>query len=542
MGRLYRIISNVDNDDPEQAVDGWIFDGDRNIIYQYDYADRLSLDSNNVFMYVYLEAGATYYIDLAYEDLYYAGSFGFKIEYLGEEYNYFRAASPGAPFTYKLDDNGEMTSIIIPGGVEVVLNEDDAIFTLKSGSISAKTQGVRVEKGTFNCEGGTINATNYGVYTANATTANITGGYINSGFDTFNYTVYAPTGSNVTISGGYFNGSAPSGNGLTGGISGGYFARKATNTALLAPDCYYEDITGTTYLFMVVNPNAVPEDPEVPEDVKPVDSWNLVLDDDLTVNFYMNIDAADVTSAQVQVTVDDVPQTFDASGLAVTDDGKYIVSISVAAAQTMDEITVKLTGTSNECEATTYTIRQYADTVLADSSLSKYHALIKEMLNYGAAAQVYFDHNADNLANADINGVGVHEVPDASDNMFTMVNKVDGVVPYGASLVCKDKITVRFYFKVTGDINSFSFSINTEPCEAFKNGDYYCVDVADICPQDLDQQITITVADANGNSMYVSYSPMNYIVSMSANGSDNLKTLVKALYNYHLAAKQLRIS
>ena len=424
----------------------------------------------------------------------------------------------------------------------VVLNEDDAIFTLKSGSISTKTQGVRVEKGTFNCEGGTINATNYGIYTANATTANITGGYINSGFDTFNYTVYAPTGSNVTISGGYFNGSAPSGNGLTGGISGGYFARKATNTALLAPDCYYEDITGTTYLFMVVNPNAVPEDPEVPEDVKPVDSWNLVLDDDLTVNFYMNIDAADVTSAQVQVTVDDVPQTFDASGLAVTDDGKYIVSISVAAAQTMDEITVKLTGTSNECEATTYTIRQYADTVLADSSLSKYHALIKEMLNYGAAAQVYFDHNADNLANADINGVGVHEVPDASDNMFTMVNKVDGVVPYGASLVCKDKITVRFYFKVTGDINSFSFSINTEPCEAFKNGDYYCVDVADICPQDLDQQITITVADANGNSMYVSYSPMNYIVSMSANGSDNLKTLVKALYNYHLAAKQLRTS
>ena len=422
----------------------------------------------------------------------------------------------------------------------VVLNENDAIFTLKSGSISAKTQGVRVENGTFNCEGGTITATNYGVYTANATTANITGGYINSGFNSFNYTVYAPTGSNVTISGGYFNGSAPSGNGLTGGISGGYFARKSTNTALLAPDCYYEDIVGTTYLFMVVNPNAVPEEPEVPEDVKPVDSWNLVLDDDLTVNFYMNIDAADVTTAQVQVSVDGVPQIFNASGLPVTDDGKYIVSISVAAAQMMDEITVKLTGTSNECEATTYTIRQYADTVLADSSLSKYHTLIKEMLNYGAAAQVYFDHNADNLANADINGVGVHEVPDVSSNKLTMTNKVDGVVPYGASLVCKDKITVRFYFKVTGDINSFSFSINTEPCEAFKNGDYYCVDVADICPQDLDHQITVTLTDANGNTMYVSYSPMNYIVSMSANGSENLKTLVKALYNYHLAAKQLR--
>jgi hypothetical protein len=33
---------------------------------------------------------------------------------------------------------------------------------------------------------------------------------------------------------------------------------------------------------------------------------------------------------------------------------------------------------------------------------------------------------------------------------------------------------------------------------------------------------------------------MNYIVRMNAKGSDNLKNLLKALYNYHLAAKQLR--
>lgn len=126
----YRIISNVDNDDPEQSVDGWVFDGDKNLYYQYDYADRLSMDSNNVFMYVYFEAGTTYYIDIAYEDLYYVGSFGFKIEYLGEEYSYFRSASPGAPFTYKLDGNGEMTGIIIPGGVEVVLGEDDYYYAV----------------------------------------------------------------------------------------------------------------------------------------------------------------------------------------------------------------------------------------------------------------------------------------------------------------------------------------------------------------------------------------------------------------------------
>ena len=42
------------------------------------------------------------------------------------------------------------------------------------------------------------------------------------------------------------------------------------------------------------------------------------------------------------------------------------------------------------------------------------------------------------------------------------------------------------------------------------------------------------------SGLSVSYSPMNYIVRMNAKGSDSLKALLKALYNYHLAAKALR--
>ena len=65
------------------------------------------------------------------------------------------------------------------------------------------------------------------------------------------------------------------------------------------------------------------------------------------------------------------------------------------------------------------------------------------------------------------------------------------------------------------------------------------VEIADILPQNLDQQITLTVTDANGNTLTAAYSPMNYIVRMNEKGSDTLKALVKALYNYHLAAKAL---
>ena len=65
------------------------------------------------------------------------------------------------------------------------------------------------------------------------------------------------------------------------------------------------------------------------------------------------------------------------------------------------------------------------------------------------------------------------------------------------------------------------------------------IEIADILPQNLDQQITVTIVSAEGNTMIVTYSPMNYIVRMNEKGNSALRALVKALYNYHLAAKAL---
>jgi hypothetical protein len=79
-------------------------------------------------MHAYFEAGTTYYIDIAYEDLYKFDSFGFKIEYLGESYSLLRSVSPGAPFTYALDEDGNITNLLIAGGVKVVLNKEDGYY------------------------------------------------------------------------------------------------------------------------------------------------------------------------------------------------------------------------------------------------------------------------------------------------------------------------------------------------------------------------------------------------------------------------------
>ena len=260
-----------------------------------------------------------------------------------------------------------------------------------------------------------------------------------------------------------------------------------------------------------------------------VDRWNLVLEDDLKVNFSLNLDADD----SLHITIGGISQTYDASVLEKTNDGKYMVSVNVAAAQMTDEIKLQV---ADSDEILTYTIRQYCDTILADEQYSQYHALVKEMLNYGAMAQVYFDYDAENLANEGITGTVVTDIPEIAEDL-TVTDKVSDLSFYGASLVYRDRIAVRYYF--TGDFTGCTFTANGNTYTPVAKDGMYYIEIADILPQDLDQQITLTVTDASSNTLSVTYGPMNYIVRMNQKGTETLQDLLKALYNYHLAAKAL---
>ncbi len=164
----YRIVSNVNKDDTGAGLAGWIFLEDGSLYYEHVICERLLDDGNNVRMHAYFEAGTTYYIDIAYEDPYKFDSFGFKIEYLGEDYSLFRSVSPGAPFTYALDEDGNITNLLIAGGVKVKLNEDDGYyynilpdgtmgsskiyvdFTMFTSIFAYNSLAQMIEKGSFN--------------------------------------------------------------------------------------------------------------------------------------------------------------------------------------------------------------------------------------------------------------------------------------------------------------------------------------------------------------------------------------------------------
>ncbi len=254
---------------------------------------------------------------------------------------------------------------------------------------------------------------------------------------------------------------------------------------------------------------------EIPVLANPVTSWNITLKDNIGVNFVMALADTDVVTATVN------GETVD---FAVAD-GK--LSINVAAAQMMDEIAISVNGMPLE---NTYSVRGYADKILADPAQSACHELVKNMLVYGGAAQTNFSYNSGNLASS---GISVDALAPTGDGEVGVSGGIDGVGFYGATLVHREKIAVRFYF--TGSLDGLNVTANgAQAVIGTKNGMTY-VEVSGINPQDLGKDVEIIISNGT-DSLSVSYSPLDYMVRMYEKGTDATKALVQALYGYYMAA------
>ena len=132
---VYRISSRSES---EHGVEGWIFGEDRDVdYYTYEPNERLVKDNLNVYMAYYMEAGQAYYIDIAFWDIYEVGYIYYDIEYIGKEYEVFRAASPGY-YTYDTNATGDQMYALIAGGIDVVLGEDGYYYEDRGQDASGK--------------------------------------------------------------------------------------------------------------------------------------------------------------------------------------------------------------------------------------------------------------------------------------------------------------------------------------------------------------------------------------------------------------------
>ena len=249
-----------------------------------------------------------------------------------------------------------------------------------------------------------------------------------------------------------------------------------------------------------------------------LEGWSITLGDNIGVKFHLN--SADYT---VTTTVNGAEVTPVIS--------ENVVTVNVAAAQMNDTIVLTVKNGEEIAHTGEYSVRKYAETILTGDYADYVKEMVKEMLNYGAAAQTYFGYNATNLVNAGYELESAAAVP-TEVPAIAVEDNLAGINLYGMSLLFQNKTAVRFYFKVTGDINSFTFSQGTPVA---KDGMYY-VEVGNINPQELANDITLSV---NDGALSVTYSPLNYIVRKYNNSesTDALKALVQAMYGYHLEAK-----
>lgn len=280
---------------------------------------------------------------------------------------------------------------------------------------------------------------------------------------------------------------------------------------------YFEDAEATTEIPDIESYGIIPTL------VSPVSGWNLVLGDHIGVNLLVTLSAEDTVTASINGTAIDVEK-------ADNGDGNYKLTLQLAAAQMTEDITVYVNGMEL---ARTYSARGYADEILKGDYDEKTKELVRQMLTYGGAAQTYFGYNIGDMANS---GITAAQTVPTGDSTVAISGNISGVSFFGSTLVFRSRTAVRFYF-TADSLEGVTFTVAGKPVTPVAKDGMYYVEVADINPQDLANDVTVTVTSGS-ETLTVGYSPMDYIIRMyaKAGSSEALKALMQAFYSYHLAA------
>ena len=267
--------------------------------------------------------------------------------------------------------------------------------------------------------------------------------------------------------------------------------------------------------------------------------YSISLKGNIAIKYYMSLtdEVLEDETAYMQFTManGDIIKVPVSEAVETEYDGNtyYVFSCGVAAKEMTDAVKGQFFYDDGSTAEYAYNVKTYADYILANSTNEDLKALVTAMLNYGAASQIHFGYNTDDLANAEL------ETPDYSDVAIEGFNVAAGqgteqAVFYSASLILNSETTLRFFF--TGPITA---TFNGQELEVKQRGGLYYVDVVGISAKDLDEDVTITISDGV-SSADVTYNPMVYCTAVQndTTGSfdQEMKDLVSALYLYNQVA------
>ena len=270
--------------------------------------------------------------------------------------------------------------------------------------------------------------------------------------------------------------------------------------------------------------------------------YSISLNGDVAINYYMTLPAAvaaDETAYMLFTMADgeqiQVPVTEEQK-VTVNGDTYYKFTASVAAKEMTDDVKAQFIYAGGETEVYTYSVKQYADTILAGEYQDELKALVSAMLQYGAYAQLHFGYNTGKLA-AEPAQMSV-TAADLADHASTAAQGTDLAKLYAASLLLKSETSLRLFFQVA-DGAALSASCDGSDMTVNSRSGLYYVDVTNISAKDLDEKVSVAISDGT-DSVEVGYDPMTYCYNVlnAAEGTyaESLLNVVRALYLYNQAA------
>ncbi len=263
---------------------------------------------------------------------------------------------------------------------------------------------------------------------------------------------------------------------------------------------------------------------------------SLVLDGSIGVKTYFEL--YEGVSATVKCVINNTLTSASAESVITPEydeeKGLYYV-VTYVAPKDIDntEITLTVIGGDTSEELSTVTVSDYIEKfkelATEDETYANALGLVESLETYTKYADSYFGA-VEVLDSVTADTEAINEIASP-----TKSGTLAGIEHMYTSLILEGKTTIRHYFKVTNSDTEYVFELGGKTLEAIDLGEgIYCVDIADIAANDLDEVYTLTVND----TLNISYSALNYIKQTVNSDDTAIANLVKALYNYWYQAEQ----
>ena len=194
-------------------------------------------------------------------------------------------------------------------------------------------------------------------------------------------------------------------------------------------------------------------------------------------------------------------------------------------------------GVDYTAEGYSYAAQQYIEAALGlgDEKLTK---LVNALSDLGSLAQQYFKVDLENRAEvlADLSSVTLESVSDYAPKVD--VKDGAGLSFIGSSLLLKEDFSIRHYFKVTGDISQYTFTVDGKKVTPVQKGEYYYVPISNVVAVDLDKNFHVEVSTAaSGVIAEIDYCALSYAYKQLKAGEESeLVDLIRALVLYNREA------